>query len=474
MPDETVNPEKTRRALVMEGGGAKGAYAFGALLAFREAGLRFDAVAGTSAGALNGLLWSTDSLQRGQEIWERLSFGSTYPVRILSAKSYPGWFIRLTGSMYVLLHLVLATIAGIPNDLDLFIRIAIGVCAATCVVPLLLGGGHRLLILAAGALFALWFARAMRDDEGRRQWRSMTELYVRFFPVAVVVIALLHLRIWDEGVSKTLKISLLVGAGLFVFIFVNWIIYRAGRLLEKITVLGREGLANEVKTILVTKPIGIPTWVTTAVYAELYDPDRASTFTNFGYGTKVKVFDTLRGTWIPHYSELSKRSKKEAMQLCLASAALPFGIVPPVMVNDVKHVDGGVVDNCPLFPFIDNPDIDEIFVVSLKGGDKAKASFSRSECIERWKQLRRTLDVFHYSGPREVLFSSNDPPTKLSYQEPQNVPRIVSFHPGKNLGGLFGGTLNFTADYAQLLICRGRLQTLSQLRTLELHQSAIA
>jgi predicted acylesterase/phospholipase RssA len=40
--------KKIRRALVLCGGGAKGAYAFGCLKAFRERNIHFDAVAGTS------------------------------------------------------------------------------------------------------------------------------------------------------------------------------------------------------------------------------------------------------------------------------------------------------------------------------------------------------------------------------------------------------------------------------------------
>jgi NTE family protein len=68
-----------RRGLVLEGGGAKGAYAYGCLLALRERGIRFDAVAGTSVGALNGLLWATDSLQGERPTWERLSQDVIYP-----------------------------------------------------------------------------------------------------------------------------------------------------------------------------------------------------------------------------------------------------------------------------------------------------------------------------------------------------------------------------------------------------------
>ena len=42
--------------LVLEGGGAKGAYQIGAWKALKEAGVKINAVAGTSVGALNGAL----------------------------------------------------------------------------------------------------------------------------------------------------------------------------------------------------------------------------------------------------------------------------------------------------------------------------------------------------------------------------------------------------------------------------------
>jgi predicted acylesterase/phospholipase RssA len=52
-----------------EGGGAKGAWQFGALEALDEAGIKFDYVAGTSVGALNGALWAAGRLDLGRELW---------------------------------------------------------------------------------------------------------------------------------------------------------------------------------------------------------------------------------------------------------------------------------------------------------------------------------------------------------------------------------------------------------------------
>jgi len=48
--------------LALEGGGARGAYQIGAWKALKEAGVKINAVAGTSVGALNGaLIWVRQS-----------------------------------------------------------------------------------------------------------------------------------------------------------------------------------------------------------------------------------------------------------------------------------------------------------------------------------------------------------------------------------------------------------------------------
>src|SRR5690349_12215131 len=61
--------QRIRRGLVVEGGGGKGAFALGCMKAFRDRGITFDAVAGTSAGALCALIWATDSVTEGEQVW---------------------------------------------------------------------------------------------------------------------------------------------------------------------------------------------------------------------------------------------------------------------------------------------------------------------------------------------------------------------------------------------------------------------
>ena len=69
-----LNPSnlKTKTALVLSGGGAKGAYQIGCWQAFQEAGIRFDLVAGSSIGGLNGALICQGDMDRAKTFWEKM------------------------------------------------------------------------------------------------------------------------------------------------------------------------------------------------------------------------------------------------------------------------------------------------------------------------------------------------------------------------------------------------------------------
>lgn len=60
--------------LVLDGGGARGAYQIGAWRALREAGVRINAVAGTSVGALNGALICMNDPETAEKIWNEITF----------------------------------------------------------------------------------------------------------------------------------------------------------------------------------------------------------------------------------------------------------------------------------------------------------------------------------------------------------------------------------------------------------------
>ena len=61
-------------AIALEGGGARGAYQVGAWRALEEAGIRYNAVSGTSVGAINGALMAMRDLQQAEQVWKDIRF----------------------------------------------------------------------------------------------------------------------------------------------------------------------------------------------------------------------------------------------------------------------------------------------------------------------------------------------------------------------------------------------------------------
>ena len=59
-------------AIALEGGGAKGAYEIGVWQALDEAGVKYNAVSGTSVGALNGALMAMRDLPRAVDCWSNI------------------------------------------------------------------------------------------------------------------------------------------------------------------------------------------------------------------------------------------------------------------------------------------------------------------------------------------------------------------------------------------------------------------
>lgn len=57
-------------AIALEGGGAKGSYEVGAWIALAEAGIKYNAVSGTSVGALNGALMVMGDISRAISCWK--------------------------------------------------------------------------------------------------------------------------------------------------------------------------------------------------------------------------------------------------------------------------------------------------------------------------------------------------------------------------------------------------------------------
>lgn len=72
-PNNTKHKKKNPYALVLGGGGGKGAFQIGALRALEEMRIEFEAVSGASVGALNAALVAMGDMDRAEELWRSLS-----------------------------------------------------------------------------------------------------------------------------------------------------------------------------------------------------------------------------------------------------------------------------------------------------------------------------------------------------------------------------------------------------------------
>lgn len=66
--------------IVLEGGGAKGAYQVGAWKALREAGIKIKGVAGTSVGALNGAFICMGDIDKAEYVWNHIAYSNIMDV----------------------------------------------------------------------------------------------------------------------------------------------------------------------------------------------------------------------------------------------------------------------------------------------------------------------------------------------------------------------------------------------------------
>lgn len=78
------------KGLVLEGGGAKGAFQIGAYKALREYGYEFDGVTGTSIGSLNGAMICQNDFEKLEKIWTDINpeeiFGEKLPAKLIETE----------------------------------------------------------------------------------------------------------------------------------------------------------------------------------------------------------------------------------------------------------------------------------------------------------------------------------------------------------------------------------------------------
>jgi predicted acylesterase/phospholipase RssA len=387
-----------RLALVFSGGGGKGAYEAGAMLAFFDCGIvNFCSLAGTSVGGLNAALFHQLCRQGDRSLVLRL-WGQISPGQVLRVSR------------------------GLPLKLLLYF-------------PLALLTFTDLNFMRSGAI--------RFDIELDSGWEiaRRTFFWTLGTVAAVLVAAFLAWygyhgslavlqSLFEVSNPRTLELAAYVGLFLMLPRASDWL----GR---KLSLASNVPLRKTIESIdieaihehlpLVTCTITIPV-----------------SFVS-GAGATLNSFDAPLPP--PQYVALQQMTPQQAVDLLVQTAALPEVFRPrPILGRNC--IDGGLADNTPILGVADDKP-DTVFVVYLNHRYGKLDNVKRKE-LSRIRKIIQTLGA-NWDGPVvDWLFRT----------------KIVPIIPSEDLGGLFLGTLNFTATKANKLIALGYGDALKQFRQL--------
>ncbi len=398
-----------KRGLVLEGGGAKGAYALGCLLAFRDRGVTFDVISGTSVGSLNAAISSAGRIDLGKDLWQNLSFDKVCD----SSKRFTTWLLIPFHFFALFLHHVpFIGSPPFPNRLE----------------PTT---GYALIIVNIGGPIAL-------------SW-------VIFFA-----------GVWFVDDYRELLTTVLIGNAIMITLGLLWVIPFFMRQ-KNIAMFTTSPLKSEIQRVLQDAKFNIPTYITLCYRREMFDPDKPGFLEHVSQGIHTR--DAMsQEEYIPHYVRIDKLPMDRVFDMLTASAALPFGIFPSVTLEGTEYIDGGVVDNIPSYPILKNYRCDEVYVVRLRphhSGDIEKS----------WKRVDRRLRVaamdeskcksmYHGSMKRRrkvgLVDVAIDPPENVRFNKfPISKENLLIFAPKKSLGSFWSGTMNFRKSYTNRLVQMG-------------------
>lgn len=483
---------------MLAGGGAKGAYQFGCMKALKEKGFEFSAVSGTSVGALNGVIWSTGDFADGQKIWDEISYSNVYPVKMINPSRHKPWIIKAAALIYVSLALIWSTWRGMPTPGRPLWIAFISLCSLILLPLFAVAGMATAWAWWTCILFPILFISLLLRRSVRHYFFFLVIVYSWTFGFW----GLLSTFVKDDGSTRAVFVQL--GCALCSVCMTMGTLALLGYVFStmfspEMGFLSQSGLSQDVRTIL-GHALKIPTFATLSWECDLFDPDDPRWFSDRQDlhlqvdGSSIYIPDSnstlhpnSKMSWLPKYAALHSMSSESREKACLASAALPFGVVPSVSLSfrigsrDVTtFCDGGVSDNVPIFPFMNQPQIDEIFVLLLepiKSQASAKNKYGANP--KAWRKRERDLRLTQFSVPKDILernqrkrqyVRKNKPPTILPFHELSHIPDIIFIAPPTRLGKgvvpgfireFVGGTLRFERDYASDLMLFGYLDTLN-------------
>ena len=420
--------------LVLSGGGGKGAYEIGCLRALRTMGIsRYDAIAGTSVGALNAALIAQGDLNAAKTIWGSLRYKDVL-------KAHPIGFC-----LAFLLRLMLAPMFALTTRPS-FMEAAI----------------HY------GSLRRLHFSRLIALRNAISPFASRVLAAVILSSAVLLAISLFKQELRWFWFEEIMKFSLYIIFAFGVLIVLWWTEYSIHNVVaDKFALFSNAPLASLVKEKVNPdrlRAANVPVFVTVASTDWVPKPFESDMPARPLHS--LMNYELLR---IPIYTDLRTLSDDDLRLHVLQSAGLPE-IFPRRIVGGKPVVDGGVVDNTPILPIlaIKDPIVKKIVVVFLEKPSRVEQflddeSARISALSNRLLRYRTPTDqtILGYFLQVAAVESGQVQITPTTFPEdPLTVPQDFVIVPSQSLGNFVTGTMNFSAHKARQLMWLGYWDTL--------------
>lgn len=393
-------------SLVLSGGGGKGAYQAGVILALHDCDIKnFLSIAGTSVGGLNGALCH-ELCRLGDRnlvlnIWGKITYKSVLAVTL-------GFPLKLVIYAIESMHII--------NDTKRFITDKVGATVTILdadpeldspldyIKKFIISLISMLVILCICMLMFWWGIR----------------LYIFALPFLITTL------------ESTLKIRSNISSAILPYVFFIFLPILATLVGRSFALLSNAPLRRTIETlninaicdgkppVICTLAQRIPSWIR-----------RKLLFSN---------------TFIPCYVPLNTRSRQWALDVLLQTAAIPE-VFPARWIFGRRFVDGGMADNTPIFGVFEQQP-NTLIVIYLDH------RLSRIKDLPQREWRRLSLIIRSLGGDED-----NEMMCWAAKTIKKNMIAII---PSKPLGGPLG-TLNFGTINARQLIALGYEDTLRQL-----------
>jgi len=476
--------------VVLEGGGAKGAYSAAVMSVLKTKCKNLTAGSGASAGALNVVALGVDRIEDAQKAWENLTLWQLIGPHGSTSQSIS---IKIGRTIFAIALLFLnVSSARFSNRHDYFRRQGSSLIIPTIIFAAIV---ISLSIAISGAIFALNEYKIVIIGGSVSGLIALAALYngpriitgtiisgIMFNPPLIFVMLLLT----ASEFSAESSYYALLGAGSFAVstalsISIGWA--AASFPSQYVALLGTDHLRATLQTFL-SHPWRRDCYASMSFHARtvdeaspiVHDPQPAAApDPNGGLNLNVHY------EYVPIYRNLRQLPRSVVVRTLTASAALPLGIIKQENFGRLPFEDGGLSDNCPIVPMLMRPGDEQMLIVLLtpvthhgkpvdlatqEGQDVARekviaqmevttASRRRRVAYRTFARnfrLRSGSDIIPLEGGRglhgrsemtrymgDLLSRSRSP----DYTALLSRRSIIVIAPEKNLGGLFTGTLAF-------------------------------